>query len=62
MTKVFVKRFGMCKLCCQNGISHLQTGWCKGSNSQFYDLRLIIEGDDDKMPSIIEQAEKIVKR
>lgn len=63
MTKKFLLKGLGCASCAakmESAISKLDG--VKEATVNFMTSRLIIEGDDDKMPSIIEQAEKIVKK
>jgi cation transport ATPase len=52
----------MCKLCSKMESAICKLDGVKEATVNFMTSRLIIEGEEDKMPSIIQQAEKIVKK
>lgn len=61
------KKFLLKGLGCASCAAKMESAICKldgvkEATVNFMTSRLIIEGDDDKMPSIIEQAKKIVKK
>jgi copper chaperone CopZ len=61
------KKFVLNGLGCANCAAKMEAAICKldgvkEATVNFMTTKLIIEGEDDKMPRIIQEAERIVKR
>ncbi len=61
------KKFMLNGLGCANCAAKMENAICKldgvkKANVNFFTTRLMIEGEDEKMPAIIQEAKKIVKK